>query len=53
MMHVSQITILYILNLYSDICPLYLNKTGSKKIFREKRLGLIIKFILLPQNYAK
>ena len=53
MMHVSQITILYTLNLYSDVCQLYLNKTGSKNFFREKRLGLTIKFILLPQNYAK
>ena len=49
----SQITILYTLNLHSDVCQLYLNETGSKKFFREKRLSLIIKFILLPQNYAK
>ena len=30
MMCVSQIIILYILNLYSVICQLYLNKTGRK-----------------------
>ena len=52
-MHVSQITILYTLNLHSDVCQLYLSETGSKKFFRGKRLSLIIKFILLPQNYAK
>ena len=31
MTYVSQITMLYTLNLYSAICQLYLNKTGSKK----------------------
>ena len=33
MTYVSQITMLYTLNLYSAICQLYLNKTGSKKGF--------------------
>ena len=28
--YVSQTIILYILNLYSEVCQLYLNKTGGK-----------------------
>ena len=31
MMYVSQIVILYTLNLHSAVCQLYLNKTGRKK----------------------
>ena len=31
MMYVSQIIMLYILNLYSILCQLHLNKTGRKK----------------------
>ena len=31
MMYVSQIIMLYTLNLYSAECQLYLNKTGRKK----------------------
>ena len=31
MMYVSQIIMLYTLNLYRAICQLYLNKTGRKK----------------------
>ena len=31
MMPVSQIIMLYTLNLYSAVCQLYLNKTGRKK----------------------
>ena len=31
MMYVSQIMILYTLNLYSAICQLYLNKTGRRR----------------------
>ena len=34
---VSQTIILYILNLYSDIYQLYLNKTGRKNIEPEKK----------------
>ena len=30
MMYMSQITMLYTLNLYSAVCKLYLNKTGKK-----------------------
>ena len=30
MMYVSEITMLYTLNLYSAVCQLYLNKTGRK-----------------------
>ena len=29
--YVSHITMLYILNLYTTVCQLYLNKTGVKK----------------------
>ena len=32
MMYVSQIIILYPLNLYSVVCQLYLNKTGRKTL---------------------
>ena len=32
MMYVSQITMLYTLNLFGAVCQLYLNKTGRKKI---------------------
>ena len=31
MMYVSQITMLYNLNLYKAVCQLHLNKTGRKK----------------------
>ena len=31
MMYVSQIIMLYTLNLYSAVCQLHLNKTGRKK----------------------
>ena len=31
MMYVSQITVLYTLNLYSAVCQLYLNKTEREK----------------------
>ena len=30
MMYVSQMSMLYTLNLYSDVCQLFLNKTGGK-----------------------
>ena len=30
MIYVSQIIMLYNLNLYSAVCPVYLNKTGKK-----------------------
>ena len=36
MTYVSQIFMLYILNLYNAVCQLYLNKTG-----REKKKNLI------------
>ena len=32
MMYISQITMLYALNLYSAVCQLYLNKTGKKDV---------------------
>ena len=32
MMYVSQIIMLYTLNLYSAVCQFYLNKTGRKNI---------------------
>ena len=32
MMYVSQIIMLYTLNVYSAVCQLYLNKTGRKKV---------------------
>ena len=32
MMYVSQIIMLYTLNLYSAVCQLYLKKTGRKKL---------------------
>ena len=32
MMYVSQVIMLYTLNLYSAVCQLYLNKTGRKNI---------------------
>ena len=31
MMYVSQVIMLYTLNLYSAVCQLYLNKTGGEK----------------------
>ena len=31
MIHVSQIIMLYTLNLYNALCQLYLNKTGKRK----------------------
>ena len=31
MMYISQINMLYTLNLYSAVCQLYLKKTGIKK----------------------
>ena len=31
MIHVSQVIMLYILNIYSGICQLYLNKTRKRK----------------------
>ena len=35
MMHPSQIIILYILNLYSAVYKLYLNKAGKNKLIKE------------------
>ena len=32
MMYVSQMSMLYTLNLYSDVCQLFLNKTGKKNL---------------------
>ena len=37
MTYVSQTIVLYILNLYSTVHQLYLNKTGRKKINEKKR----------------
>ena len=39
MMHISQIIMLYTLNLYSAPCQLYLNKPGRKKEDIEERKG--------------
>ena len=58
MMYVSQIITLYILNLYSTICQLYLNTTVRKKLKKNKRkhrqytmfdTGLHIFLDMLPQ----
>ena len=38
MMYVSQIIILFTLNLCSALCQLYLNKTGEKKVDLRVRL---------------
>ena len=34
MMYVSQIIMLYMLNMYSVVCRLYLNKTGRKNYYK-------------------
>ena len=44
---VSQTIMLYILNLYSDIYQLYLNKTGRKNIEPEKKTTWIIGILIL------
>ena len=36
MMYVSQIIVLYTLNLYSTACQLYLNKTRQQKLKKER-----------------
>ena len=36
MMYVSQISMLFYLNLYNAVCQLYLNKTGKKQKRKEK-----------------
>lgn len=38
MMYVSQIIILYTLNLHSAICQLYLNETGKPKVKKNYKL---------------
>ena len=38
-MYVNQIITLYALNLYSNICQLFLNKTGEKKKILKEFLG--------------
>ena len=43
MMYVSQIIMLYTLNLYSAECWLYLNKTRRKKILNDKQNCIYIK----------
>ena len=48
---VSQTIILYILNLYSDIYQLYLNKTGRKNIEPEKKKTTWIIGILILTCY--
>ena len=47
MVYVSQIIMLYTLNLYSTICQLYLDKTGRKKIrMNETLLWVWVKTIM-------
>lgn len=36
--YVNQAIMLYILNLYSDICPLFLNKTGKNKLWYKQTM---------------
>ena len=38
MMDVSQINVLYTLNLYNPVCQLYLNKTGRKYYIRGNKI---------------
>ena len=38
MMYVSQIIMLYTLNLYSAVCQWYLSKTGRKNFYETKKL---------------
>ena len=37
MIYISQIIMLYTINLSNAVCKLYLNKTGRKKIFNKIR----------------
>ena len=52
MIHVSQVIMLYILNIYSGICQLYLNKTGKRKKRSRERssLGRMTLGWLLPKT---
>ena len=49
MMYVSQINMLYTLNLYSAVCQLYLNKTGGEK----KESMFKINVVILSQGHNK
>ena len=49
MMYVSQVIMLYTLNLHSAVCQLYLNKTGRKK--KTLILLLALPFIILGKKY--
>ena len=43
MMYVTQIIMLYTLNLYSAVCQIYLNKTGRK--IKETQITRISKWV--------
>ena len=47
MMYVSQIIMLYTLNLCSAVCQLYLNKTGGKKKRKKVRIKDIAQLVQL------
>ena len=49
MMYISQIIMLYALNLYSAICQLYLNKTRRKKLIQISH-NESLPFSLVPSN---
>ena len=59
MMYISQIIMLCTLDLYSDLCQLYLNKTGREKrkkmimnSFRAETLSYL-SFIVNPEQAAR
>ena len=47
MIYVSQIIILYTLNVYSAVCQLYLNKTGRKNEFWQRIETIFFKMEIL------
>ena len=49
-MYANQIIILYMLNLYSAVCQLYLNKTGGKEA-KEKENNVSTKFITTQRKF--
>ena len=49
-MYANQIIILYMLNLYSAVCQLYLNKTGGKEA-KEKENNVSTKFIITQRKF--
>ena len=38
MMDVSQINVLYTLNLYNPVCQLYFNKTGRRMLYNRNKM---------------